>query len=164
VTEKLQAEGEKIGAEGWKWIATAVDLPWGVTNGMREIDGVPVARTAEEDARLAALEAEAEQIEAEWSDDPDVPEEVHARMEAIDAEIAALVERPMTFDADEMARAGAFISIEVDGSLCIERGYVRPEDEPVVDVEGDAGVDDDAGDLHGGEDDGTDASAGSPAS
>lgn len=164
VTEKLQAEGEKIGAEGWKWIATAVDLPWGVTNGMREIDGVPVARTAEEDARLAALEAEAEQIEAEWSDDPDVPEEVHARMEAIDAEIAALVERPMTFDADEMARAGAFVSIEVDGSLCIERGYVRLEDEPVVETEGDAGADDDAGDLHGVEDDGTDAPASSPAS
>ena len=142
VTEKLQAEGEKIGTEGWKWVATAVDLPWGVTNGLREIDGVPVPRTPQEDAQLAKLEAEAEEIEAEWSNDPNVPDEVHERIAAIDAEIGALVERPLTFDPEEVARAGVFMSIEVDGSLCIERGYVRPEDEPVVaseDGEADAG-------------------------
>lgn len=137
VGEKLQAEGEAIGAEGWKWVATAVDLPWGVTNGMREIDGVPVARTADEDSRLAALEAEAEEIEAEWSDHPDVPQEVHERLPAIDTKIGALIDRPMTFDAQEMALAGVFVSIETDGSLCIERGYVRPEDEPVVEAEED---------------------------
>src|SRR5690606_26311857 len=28
-----------------------------------------------------------------------------------------------------IARAGAFISLDSDGELCIERGYVRPEDE-----------------------------------
>ena len=39
-------------------------------------------------------------------------------------------------DAQEMARAGAFLSIESDGSLCIERGYVRPEDEPPAEVSG----------------------------
>ncbi|MBO9376938.1 chromosome partitioning protein ParB [Sphingomonas histidinilytica] len=139
VTEKLQAEGEKIGGEGWKWVATAVDLPWGVTNGLREIGGVPVPRTPEEDARLAELEAEAEKIEAEWADDPNVPDEVHERIAAIDTEIGALVERPMTFEPEEVARAGVFVSIEVDGSLSIERGYVRPEDEPVADAgEGEA--------------------------
>lgn len=135
VTEKLQVEGEKIGAEGWKWVATAVDLPWGVTNGLREIDGVPVPRTPDEEARLAELEAEAEKIEAEWSDDPNVPDEVHERIAAIDTEIGALVERPMTFEPEEVARAGVFVSIEVDGSLSIERGYVRPEDESVADAE-----------------------------
>ena len=135
VSEKLQAEGEKIGAEGWKWVATAIDLPWGVTDGMREIDGVPVSRTPEEDARLAELETEAETIEEQWADEPHVPDEVHARIAAIEAEIGALVERPLTFDAPEMARAGAFVSIESDGSLCIERGYVRPEDELVVEAE-----------------------------
>lgn len=134
VTKKLQAEGATIGAEGWKWVATAVDLPWGVTNGMREIDGVPVARTADEDARLTALEAEAEEIETEWSDHPDVPQEVHERLAAIDAEIGVLVERPMMFDPQEMARAGVFVSIETDGSLYIERGYVRSKDEPVVEA------------------------------
>src|SRR3546814_9175883 len=53
---------------------------------LREIDGVPVPRTPEEEARLAELEAEAEKIEAEWSDDPNVPDEVHERIAAIDVE------------------------------------------------------------------------------
>ncbi|BBB10635.1 ParB/RepB/Spo0J family partition protein [Sphingopyxis sp. EG6] len=142
VSEKLQAEGEKIGAEGWKWVATAVDLPWGVTDDLRELDGVPVSRTPEEDARLAELEAEAEALEEQWSEEPNVPDEVHERFAAIDTEIGALVERPVTFDPEEMARAGVFVSIESDGSLCIERGYVRPEDEPVIEADtgkGDAG-------------------------
>ncbi|MBN8803628.1 MAG: ParB/RepB/Spo0J family partition protein [Sphingopyxis terrae] len=142
VSEKLQAEGERIGAEGWKWVATAVDLPWGVTDRMRAIEGVSVLRTPEEDDHLTALEAEAEAIEEQWSDEPHVPDEVHARISAIDAEIGALVERPQTFDADDVARAGAFVSIETDGTLRIERGYVRPEDEPVVEAQtGDAGID-----------------------
>ncbi|EQB31352.1 ParB/RepB/Spo0J family partition protein [Sphingobium ummariense] len=135
VSEKLQAEGETIGAEGWKWVATAVDLPWGVTDGMREIGGVPVDRTPQEDARLAELETEAEALEEQWSDEPHVPDEVHARLAAIDTEIGALVERPLTFTAEDMARGGVFVSIESDGSLCIERGYVRPEDEPAVEAE-----------------------------
>jgi ParB family chromosome partitioning protein len=33
-----------------------------------------------------------------------------------------------------MARAGVFVSIDVDGSLYIERGYVRPEDEPAEEL------------------------------
>lgn len=145
VGEKLQAEGEHIGAEGWKWVATAVDLPWGVTNGLREIDGTPAPMTAEEDAQLAALRAEADDLEEKWSDEPVVPDEVHARLEAIDAAIGALVERPMIFDPEEMARAGVFVSIDVDGSLLLERGYVRPEDEPVAEHDGDDAESDGAG-------------------
>jgi ParB family chromosome partitioning protein len=137
VGEKLQAEGERIGAEGWKWVATALDLPWGVTKGLRAIDGTPVPMTAEGDAKLAALQAEADDLEEKWSDEPVVPDEVHARLDAIDVAIGALVERPMTFDPEEMARAGVFVSIDVDGSLLLERGYVRPEDELVAEPDRD---------------------------
>ena len=44
----------------------------------------------------------------------------------------ALQDRPVQFDADEVARAGAFVSIDRSGRLRVERGYVRPEDEPPV--------------------------------
>ena len=36
------------------------------------------------------------------------------------------------YDPDEIARAGAFVSIDGSGALRIERGYVRPEDEPPI--------------------------------
>ena len=46
VTEKLKAEAETIAAEGWKWIAVAVDFPYGHTNGLRELEGEPADLTA----------------------------------------------------------------------------------------------------------------------
>ena len=133
VDEKLAVEGERIGADGWKWVATAVDLPWNASAGMREIDGTPIAPTPEEEAKLAALNAEADDLEEKWANEDCIPDEVNERLEAIDQEIGALVDRPVSFDPADMARAGAFMSIEVDGSLRIERGYIRPEDEPAVD-------------------------------
>jgi ParB family transcriptional regulator, chromosome partitioning protein len=42
----------------------------------------------------------------------------------------ALEARPLRFDPEEQARAGAFVSIDPSGRLRVERGYVRPEDEP----------------------------------
>src|SRR3546814_8973019 len=84
----------------------------------------------DEQARVAALEAESEALCERWSDAPDVPADVHARIDAIDAELGALVDRPLVFDSAEMERAGAFVSIDRDGSVRIERGFVRAEDEP----------------------------------
>ena len=47
----------------------------------------------------------------------------------------ALEARPIRYEADDLALAGAFVSIDSSGRLRVERGYVRPEDEPVEEVE-----------------------------
>jgi len=130
VDEKLRAEGERILAEGWKWVTTSIDLPWDATRDLRAIDRAEVPMTESEEARVAALEAEGEALANEWADASEVPDGVHVRIDAIDAELGALVDRPLVFDPAEMARAGAFVSIDRDGSVRIERGYVRAEDEP----------------------------------
>lgn len=130
VDEKLEAEGARILAEGWKWISTSIDLPLDATRGMRAIDREEVAMTEAEEVRLAALDAEGEELGTEWADVSDVPDEVHARLDAINAEIGALIDRPQLFDPAQMAIAGAFVSIDRDGSVRIERGFVKPEDEP----------------------------------
>lgn len=134
VADKLRQAGEDIAAEGWKWVATAVDMPWAVTNGHREISGTEVAMTEAEQTRLAALQGESEEIEAQWAEERDVPQDVYDRLDAINAEIGKLADRPLVFEPVDMAIAGAFVSIERDGSLCVERGYVRPEDEPSADI------------------------------
>lgn len=54
------------------------------------------------------------------------------RLGEIEAALAALDERPVKYDPDEIARAGVFVSIDGSGELRIERGYVRPEDEPAI--------------------------------
>ncbi|MGQ3099355.1 MAG: ParB/RepB/Spo0J family partition protein, partial [Brevundimonas aurantiaca] len=131
VEEKLTAIGQRIGEEGWKWVQTSIDLPHGAARGLRWLESTEVAMTADEEASLAALEAEAEALSDKWSDAPEVPEEVHAQLEAIEARIGALVDRPKIFDAAEMGRAGVFVSIDYDGTIRVDRGFVRPEDEPV---------------------------------
>jgi len=138
VDAKLQAEGERIAEEGWKWVATAIELPVHATHGLRGIGGTEIPMTDEEQARVAALEAEAETLSDEWSEAPDVPAEIHARLEAIEAEIGTLVDRPKQFDPADIALAGAFVSIDYDGSVNVERGFVRPEDEPEVEAEAEA--------------------------
>lgn len=144
VDEKLTAIGQRIGEEGWKWVQTAIDLPYGAARGLRWLESSEVAMTEDEEARLAALEAEADALSDKWSEEPEVPEEVHAQLEAIEAQIGALTDRPRIFDEAEVGIAGAFVSIDYDGTIRVDRGFVRPEDEPVeeeADGEDDAGAD-----------------------
>lgn len=133
VDAKLTAEGERIASEGWKWVATAIDLPWEATRGTRPLAREEVAMSDEEQNRLGELEAEGEALSGEWAEEREVPAEVMARLDAIDIEIGALVDRPEIFDPAGVAIAGAFVSIDTNGTLRVERGYVRPDDEPGAD-------------------------------
>ena len=54
------------------------------------------------------------------------------RLGEIETALEAFERRPVLHDAAEMARAGAFVSIDGTGGLRIERGYVRPGDEAPV--------------------------------
>lgn len=151
VDAKLAAEADRIRAEGWKWVSVNVTLPYSTTFGFRELEGEPIPISPEEDARLAALRAEAEAIEEKWSDDPNCPEDVQTRFDEIDEEIAAIEDRPLRYPEEEIARAGVFLSIAFDGALAVERGYVRAEDEPAPEPDpdeersGEATPDDPAG-------------------
>jgi len=137
VTERLRAEAETIAAEGWKWIAVAVDLPYGHTNGLRELDGEPADPTEEERATLDALNAEYAKIEKDYQDADELPDEIDQRLGEIELARSAFEVRSIVYDPAEIARAGVFVSIDREGLLSIDRGYVRPEDEApaVVDTD-----------------------------
>ncbi|MBB2201584.1 ParB/RepB/Spo0J family partition protein [Gluconacetobacter tumulisoli] len=128
--EKLQEAAEQIRAEGWKWVETALSFPWGHTRQFAEIDGVPAALSEDEAARLAALHSEQEIIEAEYAHADEYPENVDVRLGEIEHAIEALEERPLAFDPEDIVRAGAFVSLDTDGTLLVERGFVRAEDAP----------------------------------
>lgn len=137
VDEKLNAESERIGAEGWKWITVSRELPYGFQRGLREIGGArPELSDAEQD-RVDTIHEEAGALEDEWQDVPELPEEIVAKIDALDTELAGSVDRPLIYDPDEIARAGAFVTFDQRGTLLIERGYVRPDDEPQVEHEPD---------------------------
>jgi ParB family transcriptional regulator, chromosome partitioning protein len=68
VAQKLTAVAEEIGAEGWKWVEAAVDLPFGCERGKRRITGTTVPLTDEEQSRLDALVEEYDAIGEEYRD------------------------------------------------------------------------------------------------
>jgi ParB family transcriptional regulator, chromosome partitioning protein len=129
-TEKLAIEAEKIATEGWKWIEVAVDFRYGHAHHLRRLDGVQVELTADEQATFDALTAEQAKLESEYQDADELPDEVDARLGEIETAVAAFEGRPVRYEPMEMPRAGAFVSIDPEGRLTVERGYVRPEDEP----------------------------------
>jgi ParB family chromosome partitioning protein len=140
VADKLGEAAAVVRAEGWKWTETAISFPYGHSFGLRQLRGEQIALSPEAEAAREALLAELNQLEAEYADVSDLPDEVDARLAEIDTALETLDNRPMRFTAEDMTRAGAFVSLDAGGGLRIERGFVRPEDELPV-----AGEDDEMG-------------------
>lgn len=134
VAEKLREAAEAIGAEGWKWVEAATDFPYGHTADLRRLSGVAPRLSDEEQATRDALAEELDRLYAEHEGDEDLPDEVDARLAEIETAIEEFDRRPTLYDAAEVARAGAFVSVDGSGNLRVDRGYVRAEDEvPAVD-------------------------------
>ena len=139
VGEKLKVEAETIAAEGWKWIEVAVSFPYDAARGLQEIAGTPLDLTAAEQATIDALNAEMARLEAEYQDADELPDEVDQRLGEIETALASFEDRPVHYEPADIAIAGVLVSIDTNGSLTVDRGFVRPEDVPVIPVDGDAG-------------------------
>lgn len=141
VAEKLRVEADRISTEGWKWVEASLSIPYGVTHAMREIIGTPLDVTEEEQATRAGLQAELDRLTDQYEDADELPDEVDQRLGEIEAALEALDNRPMRYDPAEIANAGVFVTIDSDGSLIADRGYVRPEDEaPIASDQDDDGT------------------------
>ena len=130
-TEKLSAGAEKVAAEGWKWIEVAVDFRYGHAHHLRRLTGVEVELTPDEQATFDAQTAEQAKLEGEYEGVDELPDEVDARLGEIEEALAAFENRPVCYEPAQIARAGVFVSIAANGQLAVDRGHVRPEDEPV---------------------------------
>ena len=134
--EKLKVMADEIANEGWKWIEVAVSFPYDNARGLRELEGTPTDRTTEEQATLDALRAEYAKLEAEYNGADELPDEVDERLGEIETALANFESRPVHYDPADIVRAGVFVSIDADGSLLVDRGYVRPEDETPAAIDG----------------------------
>ena len=128
VAEKLAEEAKAIKAEGWNWIETAVQFPYGHLNGLPRLTSKPSPVSEEDQARYDAAVAEYNALSEEYDGAEELPEEVDTRLGELEAEMALIDERPALYLSSEMLHAGAFVSIDHDGRLRVERGFVRPED------------------------------------
>ena len=129
VAERLRTEAETIAAEGWKWIEVAASFPYGHDHGLRRLEGAPAALTAQEQASADALQAEYSALQEKYEDADELPGEVDARLGELEEALEAFENRPDIFQPAEIVHAGAFVSIDAEGALHVERGYVRRDDE-----------------------------------
>ena len=137
--EKLAKEADRIGAEGWKWSEFSIDFPYGHTAGLRRLPATQAPLTEEEQARHDAVLAEYGALSDEYEGVEELPEEVDRRLGELEQSIAAVDERLPVYDPADMARAGVFVSLDYQGALKIEGGYIRPDDEARAEaVEGEA--------------------------
>ena len=134
--EKLREEAQAVAAEGWKWVEVAIGFPHGHDRALRRLQAVPVL-TDEEQVTYDALQTKYGTIEETYSASPDdLPHEIDQRLGEIEAALDVFHNRSPSFEPADLARAGAFVSVDAAGSLKVERGFVRPEDEaPIVEPE-----------------------------
>ncbi|MER9364985.1 ParB/RepB/Spo0J family partition protein [Mesorhizobium sp. M0518] len=153
VRDRLKSIADEIAAEGWKWIVVDADLPYGHNHGLRALAGTPVDLTDAERAEREALRAEYDRLEAEYGESDELPDDVDQRLGQIETALEAFESRPMNYDRAEIARAGAFISIDRDGDLVVDRGHVRPDDEAMQAVDRDSAEPGNATESEDGRDD-----------
>jgi len=130
VAERMEREAEQVRAEGWRWVAIGPDAQaraW----PCRRVWPRKVAPTPEDDARRTELASRYDELAAEHNGSADdLPDDVAAELDRIEAELAALEAREDVWTPADVAVAGAVLTLALDGSLRVERGFVRPEDEP----------------------------------
>ncbi|MGP0039623.1 MAG: DNA-binding protein, partial [Rhodomicrobium sp.] len=126
VSEMLAAEAEKIRAEGWAWVQHAIDFPWNQRRDFRAVTPVTPALTEEEDAEAETLAQEFDELDSVPEEDR-VPEDAE-RLAAINARLAELDAKQAVYSDEQKDKAGAFVSLDHDGTLIVERGYRRYAD------------------------------------
>ncbi len=129
--EKLREVAEQVQAEGWKWAEAHIDYPH--AHGMRRFYPRSVPLSDEDEARLEALSAEHDELAEGYSSYDEMPEDVAAKLEAVSDEIDAISAKRYAYDANVIAHGGAFVVLNHDGTVRIEPGFVRAEDEALAD-------------------------------
>ncbi|MGE5567247.1 MAG: ParB/RepB/Spo0J family partition protein [Parcubacteria group bacterium] len=126
VAEKLEDLGEQVRAEGWKWVEVHTDFPH--SHALRRVYARRVERSPEETAQIGALTEEYDGLVEQWAEVEDLPPEIDTRLKEIDAVLDAFGDAE-AYDPDDVSRGGAYVYLGHDGEACIERGFIRPEDE-----------------------------------
>ncbi len=125
--EKLQAHAAKVAAEGWRWVVAEPELDREAVAEMRRVFPKQMPLSKNERKRLRKLEARYKALHDKYPDG-DAPSDVTAKLESIEAAVETL--NKQEYAPYDLALAGAFITLARDGSVHVERGFVRKEGEP----------------------------------
>ena len=138
VAEKLEAEAETVKAEGWKWVEWCAQQPDNIYQ-MARVYPQRIELSDEDQAKLDALTERYNELAAQIDADQD-DEAAEEALSAVEQEIAVLQKREEAYQGDDLAIAGAIVTIDHWGKLSVLRGLVRDEDKrKAQDVDGHQG-------------------------
>ena len=132
-SEKIAAERSLVLAAGFKWAEITLD-PREVHSLKRNLSQIPnlaSGLTKDERVQEKALSAEYDELteKADYSDDENpFTVEDKSRLAEIEPILTEFHNRAPKLSAKQIARTGVLISLDDDGRLCLEYGYLKPED------------------------------------
>ena len=136
VTEKLDAEAATVKADGWAWVEVAPELAWDATQGMGRV----YPRNIEDPELEAEYASLTEQVEAleEISFEREFTAEEAASFATFEQRMDEIEQaRRSEYVAEDKAGAGVFVSINHDGSVRHDYGFIRKEDMKATSARGD---------------------------
>ncbi len=126
VADKLQSMADEVAAEGWHWVEKSPESDYQALSRFSRLHPEDVELSDDEQAEYASL---SEQYDALVDSDDDADE---ARLTEVEQRIDAIMAKTQSWSAKTLCVAGAIVTIDYDGKLRIERGFVRKEDLPKV--------------------------------
>lgn len=136
-------------AEGWKWAEAFMDYPH--SHGLRRTYPDTVELSEEDAAAYEAAQAGFATLSEQYESAQELPDDVDEQFGELEAEIERLEAKRLVYTPEVIARSGVFVILNHDGSLRIERGFIRhvPKDNSTDEGVGMAGEGDT---IHGSED------------
>ena len=126
--ERLEsAAAELCEREGWKWAEAHLDYPH--SHGLRRLYPSPVDLSQHDAAAYIAAQAAHDALTNQFEGVEELPDDIDERFGELEAEIERIDAKREAYAPDAVNRCGVFVLLNHDGTLRIERGFVRREDE-----------------------------------
>jgi len=151
--EKLEGIAVAVAeTEGWKWAEAYLDYPH--SHGLRRTYPDAVELSEEDAATYEVAQAAFATLSEQYESAEELPDDVDERFGELEAEIERLEAKRLVYTSEAVARSGVFVILNHDGSLRIERGFIRHEDELPKDnsTDEDVGMAGEGDAIYGGED------------
>lgn len=129
VASKLSAAADAVRLEGWKWVEIRPDLSYEERNACRRAFPDKVKLPKKQAAILCNLAAQYDRL-SERLEVNEHDQRASAALEKVQARIESIEAMTVKWSSKTLSKAGAFVTIDHDGSLGIERGFIRHEDQP----------------------------------
>lgn len=126
---KLATLAESVRAEGWSWVETRASFGYGDLREFGRIAQEEIELPAEEAAELERLITEQDKLaDAQYDEDGEEDPAVTVRLETIVARMEELEAKAHAWTPEQMAQAGAIVSLSHDGEPEVEYGLMWRED------------------------------------